>query len=289
MTDAEESPHTGADGSGAARGGEAGSAAPETLIELTDEETAVLFGNLEGLVASPYLDQVPDDERTTVLHTAYRSLLARGVIVAAPPTREPREDGRPEVEMAAGLAFLADIRDGAPVLLCLQRTVDDECVLRYAHVVDRFVLVEDVLEGGLHRFGWLERDRLRACLQEFLVPDGAVAGSGEPVALTSGWAGEQGPGPDDEPPAVPAVLEQASVNIDATVRHLLDEGPGELLGFFLGHAGSWLSRNQFGAGGAVILEPVEPTQVGRLVEALVVEAEGLVNRALAVEEAMTPG
>jgi hypothetical protein len=259
---------------------------PETLIELTDEETAVLFGGLEGLVATPYLDEVPEDERAAVLHTAYRSLLARGVILPAPPDRRPREDGRPEVEMTPALDSLADIRDGAPVLLCLQRTVEQDCVLRYAHVVDEFVLVEDVLEGGLHRFGWLERDRLRVCLQDFLVPDDAAAGSGGSVVLSQGDARDEGAAAGGGAPAVPAVLEHASVNIDATVRHLLDDGPGELLGFFLGPAGSWCSRNQFGAGGPVRLEPVQPADVGGLVVALVDEAEDLVARALAPREAL---
>lgn len=262
---------------------------PEPLVELTDEETVVLFGRDPDLVALPYLDLVPEEEHRLVLQTAYRSLLSRGLIAPVAPGRPPREDGRPEAEASAALAALTQLRTGAPVLLCVSRVEQEECVLRYAHVADEFVVVEDVVEGGLHRFGWVARDRLREALQVFLVPDDAAAGSGAPVTVDVSREGQ--PDQQEEPLAarpVPSVLESATVTLDVCVRQRLDDGPDTLLGMFLGPGGCWLTRARFGAGGDLTFEPFDPADVGALVDDLVCRAERAVAEA-AERHSQPPG
>lgn len=253
---------------------------PRPLLDLTDEEVAVLFGEGESVVATPYLDAVPSTARPAVLHTAYRSLLARGLVraghgdllEAAVDRAVERGAGRLDLdlELADDLADIVDIRDGAPVLLCLQRTLANDPVLRYAHIVGDFVLFEDVLPAGLHRFAWLARSAFAACLQAFLVPDDAADGPvAAPATLT--MAAEDAPMLD--------LLGQAVVSVDATVRHVADDGPGVLLGLFLGPAGTWATRNSFGAHGEIVIEPVPAASVGAMVLQLVTDAERVVRDA----------
>lgn len=252
---------------------------PRPLLDLTDEEIAVLFGADQGAVATPYLDAIPAAARATALHTAYRCLLANGLVDA--PQADSVEDAAEraqqsgsgdlelEVEMDGVLADIVKLRDGAPVLLCLQRTLADGQALRYAHIVGDFVLVEDVLPTGLHRFGWVEREDLASCLQAFLVPAEAVDG---PVGEGAGVLRVTGDGAHGREP-----LSQAMVSVDATVRHVGDDGPGVMLGLFIGPAGTWVTRNRFGEPGEVTFEPVRASMVGLMVQELVSGAEQAVR------------
>lgn len=277
-----------------------GRGALQPLFALTDEELAVLAGEDQGLVAMPHLAALEGEARTVAVHTAYRSLLASGLVSLpdrptgpspsaaaerADPVERTGAGARFAVELPAEVDAVLVLRRGAPVLLCLQRDVAGaagETVLRYVHLVEDVALVEDVLAAGLHRFGRVPREELGECVQQFLVPDDAVPGEGPAFAVDPsdvagagdgcGTGGTEGSGLH-----VAGVLGRCTVNADATVRHDGDDGPGELLGMFLGPEGSWVTGNRFGAGGPLTLDPLDPATVGDRVLALVAAAERCVT------------
>lgn len=255
---------------------------PAPLLSLTDEELAVLAGPDQGVVAMPHLEALDPAERDVATCTAYRSMLASGLLVAtAAPATPWTADERLstlEVELPAPLDALLRLREAATVLLCVQRDTAQERLVRYVHVLADETLVEDVLEGGLHRFGLLHRTELAASLQAFLVPDDAPDGVGEAIRVGGSGAGGVAAGLAAE--AI-EVTGDCLVSADAAVRYDGDDGPGTLLGLFIGPHGTWLTRNDFGAGGDVVLEPAGAASVGRLVEELVCEAQARVARSAA--------
>lgn len=275
------------------------SGAVRPLFALTDEELAVLAGADQGPVAMPHLEALGGEARRVAVHTAYRCMLASGLVSLptrprARPATSGQEPGGEDVvagddlaersfpvELPAELDAVLVLREGAPVLLSVQRQLAGEQVLRYVHLVEEVALVEDVLATGLHRFGRVPREELACCLQQFLVPDDAVIGSGtltvdlDTVDLKQ--ADLKQADPRAEVGEAQQLLARATVNADALVRHDAETGPGELLGMFLGPEGSWATSNRFGAGGPLAFEPLDPTSVGARLVALVSQAEQCVT------------
>lgn len=187
--------HATATAAGDATAAVAGGGVVRPLFALTDEELAVLAGTDQGVVAMPHLEVLDGELRSVALHTAYRSMLASGLVTlptaqGAPPPRGstgPDPTGAPAdrpgaadgrwfpVELPSEVDAVLVLRGAAPLLLCLQRHTGDEHgaagaaageqVLRYVHLVEDVALVEDVLATGLHRFGTVARVELGACVQ----------------------------------------------------------------------------------------------------------------------------
>ncbi len=245
---------------------------PAELFDLTDEELAVLAGEDQGVVALPYLEELAGPARDQALHTAWRSMLARGMVELSGTSGEEAVDSG-TAEVCADVSAVLHVRAGAPALLCLQRTLTEETLLRYVHLVDDTALVEDVLPEGLHRFGWLERAELEAGLQSFLVPADAVPGTGEPMTVDPQRLAGNSESDDALTQVLAKDLGSPAVLVDATVRYEGDGGPGVLLGFSIGAVGCWMSRNDAGSGGSVQLDPIGPGRVGALIAELVQRAE----------------
>lgn len=235
---------------------------PVPLIDLTDEELAALDGPPVGVVVSPYLEELDPAARDVAVVTAFRSLVARGLVLAptaqaaAAAAREAATTGEQlaavEVEMAEVVSQVLTLRRVAEQVVCVQRTTGQARAWRYLHRVDAELVLDELVEPtGLHRFSLVPAPDLLDVLVDWVVPDGLDGAEGPEVALEadSAVAGRSGD----------ALLEQlaaASVLSDVTVRGRDDAGPGLLLGTFAGPAGLHLSTTAFGTGAAVRLRPV---------------------------------
>jgi hypothetical protein len=223
------------------------------LIELTDEELAALAGPPDGLVVSPYLDGLQSAQRDQAVLTAFRGLVARGLVEA--PTRgsgagAPVPDGELveiEVRMSEALAQTLALRRVAPVVLCAQRTDAERTCWRYVHVVDDELALDEVVEaGGLHRFGLLRPADVPDALVDWVAPDG--------------WHGTDGPATDvaasaDLPYPLLERLGTARVVADLVVRRTGDGGGDRLLGTFAGPDLLVLSSTRSVPGSAATLRP----------------------------------
>jgi hypothetical protein len=227
---------------------------PVPLIELTDEELAALSGPPDGVVVSPYLDGLEAAQRDQALLTAFRSLVARGLVEA--PTRESACAAVPvadaelvevEVRMSEALAQTLTLRRVAPVVLCAQRTDSARTSWRYVHVVDDELALDEVVEaGGLHRFGLLRPADVPEALLDWVVPDG--------------WDGIDGPATDvaagaDVPLQLLDRLGTALLVADLVVRRAGDGGGDVLLGTFAGPDLLVLSTTRSAPGSAAHLRP----------------------------------
>ena len=217
---------------------------PETVpVEvLTDEELAVLAAPTGGIVVSPFLAEVPQEQRETALRTAYRSLLARGIV--DPPTPEAtaaalaRGDGHVELMVRQDVRSVMALREAAQAVVAIARTTAAVQDFWYAHVVDDVALLEEVGSDGLHRFALAN------------APDVPVLAAGAAVHPDAGDA-EGDPTPPDE------VLERlgaALVRADLVVRHHGDHAP-VMLGLFTGPGGSWTTRVEQGGGATPVAVP----------------------------------
>jgi hypothetical protein len=235
---------------------------PETIpVEtFTDEELAVL-GGPESMVVTPVLSAVPAGERDAVLRTAYRGLLARGVL--EPPTPEARVDavGQPTVEVLVreDVRSLVTLRRGARLVVAVARTTVVGQDYWYAHVVDDVVLLEQLGEDGVHRFALARTTDLPALLVDAVVHPECGDGAGEPVEV---------PGDAAEPPLeVAEALGSALVRADVVVRSVDDDGAAPL-GLFTGPGGAWVVEAPRGSG-RVVARPVTAealrTELGTMV------------------------
>lgn len=259
------------DGVGAVTG-DAQEAGPETVpgetvpvetvpVEtLTDEELAILAGP-ESMVVTPFLSTVTAAEREAVLRTAYRGLLARGVV--EPPTPEARVAavGQPTVELLVreDVRSLVTLRRGARLVVAVARTTVLGQDYWYAHVVDDVVLLEQLGEDGLHRFALARTADLPALLVGAAVHPECGDGTGEPVEMAGDAA---------EPPVeVAEALGAALVRADVVVRSVDDDGAAPL-GLFTGPGGAWVVEAPQG-GGRVTVRPVTAdglrTELGTIV------------------------
>jgi hypothetical protein len=211
---------------------------------LTDEELSVLAAP-ESIVVMPFLDLVESEsEREAVRRTAYRSLLARGIV--DPPTPEStsaaiaRGDGHVELMVRNDVRSLVALREGAKLVVAVARTTVAAQDFWYAHVVDDVVLLEEVSADGLHRFALAQAADLPELAAEASVHPEAGDADGDPVPV----GGEPGdPTPPDE---LLERLGSAILRSDVLVRYVGDADP-VLLGLFTGPNGSWVTRAQQGA------------------------------------------
>lgn len=240
-------------------------AEPVAVLDLTDEELAVL-ATTEGAVVFPHLSELPEEAQRVAKDTAYRSLIAHGLLEAPSPSQvqqAEREalgtaDGQVAypVRMAEELARMLTLRAQATMVVCCARTTALGQEYRYAHVVAGVVLLETVTSTGLHRMSLLAEQDLLAHVRTWVLHPEATPGSGEDVIQLVG-AGEDPTPPDELLDRLGAALLRA----DLVVRTADDEGGADLLGVFSGPAGTWSCRTAAGAAGPVVIRPSSPEGV----------------------------
>jgi hypothetical protein len=210
--------------------------APLLVEILTDEELAVV-ARPGPMPITPYLDDVAPQHAEVVRRTAYRSLLARGIV--DPPTPEAlaaaasSTDGSVELMVRQDVQTVVALREGAQVVVAAARTTAAGQDFWYAHVVDDVVLLEEVSGDGLHRFALAPTDDLLDLVTSAVVHPDAGDADGETLAL----------GGDPADPTPPdAVLERlgaAFVRADVVVRRPGDTAP-PAYAVFSGPDGTWL-------------------------------------------------
>jgi hypothetical protein len=249
------------------------SGATVPLETLTDEELAILAGE-EGIVVSPFLASADPSERRVVLRTAYRGLLARGLV--DPPTPEARAaavearavDGdRATVELMVrqDVLSMVTLREAARLVVAAARTTVAGQDFWYAHVVDDVVLLEEVSADGLHRFALDRTAALPDLVEAAVVHPEAGDGEGEELA----WQPANATDPTPPEPIV-AGLGASLVRCDLVVRHVGDEHP-PMLGLFSGPGGSWSMRSEHGSREPVVVRPVTADALRDEVRRLVTE------------------
>ena len=249
-----------------------GDALPATALlpSFTDEELTILSA-APSLVVTPYLSSIAPRDREPLLRTAYRGLLARGIIdppsidarararaeidraVEEPPGRA-EDDDRPEVlgvdvAVRQDVAAMMTLRQAARAVVAVARTTALLQDYVYVHVVEDVLLIEEVSSDGHHRFALRDADNLGATVLAATVHPEAGDGAGEPAVLPPGAVG------DPTPPA--AVLEMAGLALlrcDLTV--LTADDDATMLGLFTAPAGSWLFESAQGSGAPVHARPV---------------------------------
>jgi hypothetical protein len=136
---------------------------PVFVDVLTDEELSVLSAP-GAMPVMPFLSALDPAVVDAVSRTAYRSLIARGVL--DPPSAEAvasaaaAGSGEVELRIRQDIRSVVALRDAAQVVVAVARTTAATQDFWYAHVVDDVVLLEEVSRDGLHRFavaetGWL--------------------------------------------------------------------------------------------------------------------------------------
>jgi hypothetical protein len=208
---------------------------PVFVDVLTDEELSVV-ARPGAMPVTPFLDDLAEADRETARRSAYRSLVARGVV--DPPTPEAiaaattLRDGSVELMVRQDIRSVVALREAAQVVVAVARTTAAAQDFWYAHLVDDVVLVEEVSRDGMHRFA-LARD---AALEALAIgaavhPD---AGDGDGAALPV-----EAPAGDPTPPD--AVLERlgaAFVRADVVVRRPGDHEP-PVFALLSGPDGCW--------------------------------------------------
>lgn len=189
---------------------------------LTHEELSVI-ARPGPMPVLPFLDELPPGEREVARRTAYRSLLARGVV--DPPTPEAvaaasrSGDGSVDLQVRQDVASVVALREGARLVVAIARTTATGQDFWYAHVVEDVALLEEVSSDGLHRFA-LARDTalVDAAVAAAVHPD-AGDGTGAPEPVTAE------PGDPTPPDGVLERLGAAFVRADLVVRRVGDERP----------------------------------------------------------------
>lgn len=241
------------------------------LLDLTDEELAALAGPPDGLVVSPYLDALAPAQRDLAVLTAFRSLVARGVVAAPTPAQVTSAVRRAagadlaavDVQMSEALSQALTLRRVAPTVLCAQRTNAAQAAWRYVHLVDDQLALDEVVEPtGLHRFGLLRPADVPDVVLAWLAPEGWDAADGPATELAAGSAA---------PAPLLERLAAAVVVADVVVRREADGGGDLLIGTFAGPGLLALSTTRSEPGSATSLR----TASRRTVRALVAEQLGV--------------
>lgn len=205
---------------------------------LTDEELAVLGGD-DPLAVHPFLDELPADAQAVAKRVAFRGLLARGIV--DPPSDEAvdaaraaggRDDTPVDVMVRQDVQSLVALRRGAQLVVALARTTGAGQDYWYGYLIDDMALVEEVTEGGLHRFSLIREEQLLDLLLAVAVHPASGDATGAPVPMRDD--------PDRQPPPpILRTLGQALLRSDLVVRY-----PGAVAPYptslFTGPAGSWL-------------------------------------------------
>ncbi len=161
-----------------------------TIGALTDEELAAL-ATTDGLSVFPVLGAMPEEHRDIAVRTAYRSLVARGVIEAPTPEEEAEAVARAgdgallelPVRMPESLRHVLALRAGARHVVAVSRATALGEEYRYAYAVEDVVLEEHVTATGLHTFLVAAADGLVDTLAGWALHPEATDGSGEPAAI----------------------------------------------------------------------------------------------------------
>lgn len=205
---------------------------------LTDEELSVLT-RPGAMAVMPFLDELSENDREVARRSAYRSLLARGIV--DPPTPQAISqatvvrNGSVDLMVRQDVSSLIALREGAEVIVAVARTTATTQDFWYAHLVQDVTLLEEVSKDGLHRFALQRADALvDAVLAATVHPDAGDADGGA-VPVTS-------EGGDPTPPdAVLEALGAAFVRADLVVRRVRDHTPPAFT-VFSGPDGCWLVR-----------------------------------------------
>lgn len=264
------------------------------LESLTDEELAIL-GRPDSIVVAPFLDRIGEDQLDTAKRTAYRGLLARGIL--DPPTAQaltaaeglrPAGDERRtregvELSVRPDVHAIVTMRAAARGVIAVARSTSRGRDFWYAHVVDDACLVEQVSSDGIHRFALLGAAKLPEALVDAVVHPDTGDGTGEPVEFT----------PSADEPAPLSILErlgQAHVHCEVVIRTVGDSG-AVMLGAFTGPAGAWMFRSTYAADRPLSVEPCTAAQVRGRLRATTVDALARLGAAAATPPATshTPG
>ncbi|MFN8074054.1 MAG: hypothetical protein U0Q15_01380 [Kineosporiaceae bacterium] len=197
--------------------------APVQVIDLTDEEVAVLDPRPLGerLVVLPWFDALDAAAQEVAMVTAFRGLAARGL--ASGPDEDAVDravagggsSAQVPVALDPRIAEVMALRRAASRVVVVERTVRDAADTTYLYEGGEVVLGELVTPAGLHRFTGLAARELGAVVLD--------------VVSTPEWAGGTGPDlvvplGDEQPPAeVLAELAQAHVQSQVLVRRPDDD------------------------------------------------------------------
>lgn len=246
------------------------------LETLTDEELAVL-STVETVPVTPHLSEIPPPDRHRVVETAYRGLVARGIIT--PPDAQARAAAREDIARAEtagrtthGIGIPAQIREDVASIITLRQEAQTVVALArtfatwqdftYLHVVDDVLLMEVVTSDGLHHFALRHREHLSATVLEAALHPEAGGVDGEPLALPVDASTD--PSPPQE------LLEDAG---EALMRcDVVVVGRPEILGLFTAPTASWLFRTVFGSGEPVQVHPTSPVTLRAAVSGLLRDA-----------------
>lgn len=219
---------------------QSGENAPEPVFVevLTDEELSVVAG--PGAIAvTPYLRGLDPSVVDAVRRTAYRSLVARGVL--DPPTSEAiaaaTAAGADDVDLMVrqDVRSVVALRAAAQLVVALARTTAATQDFWYAHLVDDIVLLEEVSRDGMHRFAVAGAD----LLGDLAVGAAVHPEAGDGSAGTAAVPLDADPGDPTPPGAVLERLGQAFVRADVVVRRPGDTDP-PAFALFSGPAGCWV-------------------------------------------------
>jgi hypothetical protein len=227
---------------------------------LTDEELSVL-ARPGGVAVSPYLDAMEPAEQHVARRTAYRSLLARGIV--DPPSAEAlaaarsADDGGVDLPVRQDVRSVITLREAAHRVVALSRTTPFVHDYWYAHLVDEIALLEEIGSDGLHRFALARAAQLPDLVVAAAVHGGAGGAAGPPLEVA-----------DDPtlPGPIVARLGHDWLRGDLVVRRVEDRRV-DRVGLFTGPGGSWL----VGAQGAGVLEarPMGVEEISERVRRLV--------------------
>lgn len=199
-------------------------AEPEAVFVdvLTDEELSVV-ARPGAMPVMPFLSDLPEADRETARRSAYRSLVARGVV--DPPTPEAvaaataLRDGTVELMVRQDIRSVVALREAAQVVVAVARTTAVTQDYWYAHLVDDVVLLEEVSRDGLHRFALADAEGLAGlAVAAAVIPDAGDADGPELVV-------EADPGDPTPPDAVLERLGAAFLRADVVVRRPGDTDP----------------------------------------------------------------
>lgn len=235
---------------------------------LTDEELAILT-RPGSIVVMPYLQQVEDSQRDVVTRTAYRGLVARGIVeaptTAAASAAISRGAGEVQLMVRQDVRSVVALREGARAVVAVARTTAAGQDFWYAHVVEDVALLEEVGSEGMHRFALAHAERLPGLAAAAAVHPECGDAEGDPAPLTAE------PGDPTPPDAVIERLGAALLRCDVVVRYVGDAAP-VLLGLFTGPGGAWVTPVERGSGATPVALPSTAVEARRMVAELVEEA-----------------
>lgn len=196
------------------------------LVRFTDEEL-LLFSADHPIVDAPYLSRLDAAQRQLATQVAFRSLCAHGAVAI---------DGGRGMELPEDVVTMLQVRSCARSALLISKATADIGVLRYHHLGEQVVVIEDVTDDGMHEFRLVDPERLPDEVDAFCTVEGVADGRGDPVSLTvsSFAAGD----------LARDLWGDGVAQFDATVWRAGQVPAGEqiLLGVLLGTDGSWTSR-----------------------------------------------